>query len=75
MECEYTVTMAVILVPDLVTKSGPWNGDQPARSNLEAVMQFSKAASMWVLLVTVLEAVAICVVCYVVGGYSHAVPQ
>jgi hypothetical protein len=38
-------------------------------------MQFSKAASMWVLAFALLETVGICIICYIVGGYSHAVPQ
>jgi hypothetical protein len=52
----------------------------PVEANLpvllqEAFMEFSKASSMLVLLAAVLETVAICVVCYFVGGGSHAVPQ
>ncbi len=38
-------------------------------------MEFSKGSSMWVLLFTILESAAICFICYIVGGYSHAVPQ
>lgn len=38
-------------------------------------MEFSKSATMWVVLFVVVVAIGIVIAVYFGGGYSHAVPQ